>query len=130
MSDLASTAAQRSAPSLYDQLGGEPAIATVVDLFYDKVLGDPALAAYFTGVDLDRLKHHQRRFIAQALGAARPYTGRSLRKAHEHLSVTEEAFGRVVEHLAASLAEAGADESAIGTVAQLLTPLREHIVTA
>jgi len=130
MSDLASTAAHPSAPSLYDQLGGEPAIATVVDIFYDKALGDPALAAYFTGVDLDRLKRHQRRFIAQALGAARPYTGRSLRTAHEHLSITEDAFGRVVEHLAASLAEAGADESTIGTVAGILTPLREHIVTA
>src|SRR5438067_27876 len=76
-------------PSLFDQPGGEPAVAAVVDAFHDKVLGDPGLKPYFAGVDLDRLKQHQRRFTGQALGAQRPYSGRSMRKAHENLSLTE-----------------------------------------
>jgi hemoglobin len=117
-------------PSLFEQLGGEPAIAAVVDLFYDKVLGDPTLQPYFAGVDVDRLKQHQRRFIGQALGATRPYSGRSMRKAHEDLAITHAAFARVVEHLAAALAEAGVDEASIGAVANILVPLQEDIVTA
>jgi hemoglobin len=120
-----------SAPAtLFDRLGGEPAVAAVVDLFYARVLADGDLAPYFAGVDTDRLAQHQRRFIGQALGAARPYSGRSMRKAHAHLGITPAAFARVVEHLAAALAEAGADDAAIAEVAALLGPLEEEIVTA
>ncbi|WP_234543441.1 group I truncated hemoglobin [Streptomyces shenzhenensis] len=131
MTDItAGTPAPAATPTLFEQLGGEEAVGAVVDIFYDKVLSDPDLQPYFTGVDLDRLKQHQRRFIGQALGATRPYSGRSMRKAHEHLAVTEEAFGRVVTHLAGALTEAGVDEETIGTIAQTLLPLKEDIVTA
>jgi hemoglobin len=126
----AGTPAPAATPTLFEQLGGEEAVGAVVDLFYDKVLSDADLQPYFTGVDLDRLKQHQRRFIGQALGATRPYSGRSMRKAHEHLAVTEDAFGRVVTHLAGALAEAGVDEETIGTIAQRLLPLKQEIVTA
>lgn len=117
-------------PSLFERLGGEAAVAAVVDVFYDRVLGDPDLKPYFAEVDLDRLKQHQRRFVGQALGARRPYSGRSMREAHENLAITRSAFGRVVDHLAAALAAAGVDEAAIGAVAELLGPLQQDIVTA
>ncbi|MFD5316148.1 group 1 truncated hemoglobin [Streptomyces sp. NPDC127098] len=116
--------------TLYDRLGGETAVVAVVEIFYGKVLADEALAGYFDGVDVDRLKRHQSRFIGQALGAARPYSGRSMEKAHGHLAITDAAFDRVVGHLAASLAEAGVDEETIGVIAAKLGPLRADIVTA
>lgn len=124
-----SPAQHAASGSLFEQLGGEDAVAAVVDLFYGKVLADETLAGYFTGIDMDRLKLHQRRFIGQALGATRPYSGRSMRHAHEHLGLTNEDFDRVVAHLAASLAEAGVDEATIGTIAGKLAPLRADIVT-
>jgi truncated hemoglobin YjbI len=31
----------------------------VVDLFYDRVLNDPALAPFFEGVHMAKLKNHQ-----------------------------------------------------------------------
>ncbi|MHC3471435.1 group I truncated hemoglobin [Streptomyces sp. 7R007] len=131
MTDTTSgTPAPATAPTLFEQLGGEEAVGAVVDLFYDRVLGDPELRPYFDGVDLDRLKQHQRRFIGQALGATRPYSGRSMRKAHEHLAITDDAFGRVVTHLAGALTEAGVDEETIGTIAGTLLPLKQDIVTA
>lgn len=125
-----STPAPAATGSLFERLGGEDAVAAVVDLFYDRVLADPALSAYFTDVDLDRLKRHQRRFIGQALGAAHPYTGRSMRKAHAHLAITDAAFDRVVAHLAGALSEAGVAEETIGTIAEALLPLKPDIVTA
>ncbi|MFJ9723716.1 group 1 truncated hemoglobin [Streptomyces sp. NPDC101209] len=131
MTDTTSrTPAPTPSPTLFEQLGGEDAVGAVVDLFYARVLDDPDLRPYFTGVDLDRLKQHQRRFIGQALGATRPYSGRSMRKAHEHLAVTDDAFGKVVGHLAGALTEAGVDEATIGTIAEALLPLKADIVTA
>ncbi|MEK8169205.1 group 1 truncated hemoglobin [Streptomyces sp. M19] len=98
-------------------------------MFYARVLADPDLAGYFTGVDLNRLKRHQSLFIGQALGATRPYPGPSMRRVHQHLEISGIAFDQVVQHLTASLAEAGLDEATIGTVAEVLLPLRADIVT-
>jgi hemoglobin len=116
--------------SLYDRLGGEPAVTAVVDIFYDRVLADPALAEYFEGIDLPRLKAHQRRFIGQALGSETPYGGRTMAAAHAHLGVNAQDFDRVVGHLAASLTDAGVDAPTIQTVARRLVPLKDEIVTA
>jgi hemoglobin len=116
--------------SLFDRLGGETVVATVVDLFYDRVLADPALAGYFTGIDLTRLKEHQRRFVGQALGSEVPYAGRTMQVAHAELGINAADFDRVVDHLATSLADAGVDAPTIGTIADRLAPLKGEIVTA
>jgi len=57
--------------NIYDSIGGVPAVRAAVDDFYTRVLADARLATFFTGTDLDRLKAHQRAFIAAAsrLGA-------------------------------------------------------------
>ncbi|MCX9193599.1 group 1 truncated hemoglobin [Carbonactinospora thermoautotrophica] len=124
------TAVETASPTLFEQIGGEEAVAAVVDIFYGRVLADPDLTHYFEGIDMDRLKAHQRRFIGQALGASAPYSGRTMRAAHEKLGITNAAFDRVVDHLAASLAEAGVDEPTIARIAEAVLPLKADIVTA
>jgi hemoglobin len=119
-----------STDTIFERIGGEPAVAAVVDIFYAKVLADPDLAPYFVGIDVDRLKGHQRLFVGQALGATKPYTGRAMSAAHAGLGITAAAFGLVVGHLAASLAEAGVDDGTIGQIAGALAPLEPEIVTA
>ncbi|MEV3934568.1 group 1 truncated hemoglobin [Glycomyces sp. NPDC049804] len=118
-----------STTTIFEQIGGDAAVEAVVEIFYGKVLGDELLAGYFTAVDMDRLKRHQARFVAQALGGTRPYSGRSMASAHEGLDITAADFDRVVEHLAASLAEAGVDGDTIGAIAGRLAPLKGDIVT-
>jgi len=62
--------------SIYDSIGGAPAIRAAVDDFYARVLADARLAPFFTGTDLHRLKAHQRAFIAAAVGGPEIYAGR------------------------------------------------------
>ena len=40
--------------SIYDSIGGEPAVRAAVDDFYARLLADRQLAAFFTGTDLRR----------------------------------------------------------------------------
>ncbi|MBO0512777.1 group I truncated hemoglobin [Streptomyces beijiangensis] len=115
--------------TIYERIGGAPAVSAVVDLFYERVLGDPELSPYFTGADLGALKAHQRDFVGQALGATASYEGRAMREAHAPLAVRGEDFDRVVGHLAAALAEAGVDEATISTIGGALAPLKSDIVT-
>ena len=84
--------------SIFDQIGGEDAVGAAVDIFYDKVLDDPTLARYLDGVDMQRLREHQREFMTAALGGPDEYLGRSMRAAHSGLGITDAAFDAVIGH--------------------------------
>ena len=115
--------------SIYDAIGGPAAVGAAVDDFYVRVLGDPELKGFFAGTDLDRLRSHQRAFIAAALGGPELYEGRDLGAAHARLNLEDRHFDAVVGHLAATLASLGVPEETIGEIASALTPLRADIVT-
>ncbi|MFI6633757.1 group 1 truncated hemoglobin [Nonomuraea fuscirosea] len=114
--------------SIFDQIGGASAVSAVVDEFYQRVVADPALAGYFTGTDLDKLKAHQRSFVAAALGGPQEYRGRTMGEAHAGLAITAEAFDTVVGHLAGALTHCGVPPETITTIAGALAPLRDQIV--
>ena len=114
--------------SIYDSIGGAAAVSAAVDELYRRILGDPQLVGYFTGVDVERVKAHQRIFIAAALDGPGSYRGRPMREAHAGLHIRDSDFGRVVEHLAATLTSLGVADATITRIADLLGPLRTQIV--
>jgi hemoglobin len=119
-----------STPTLYDALGAEGGIRDAVDAFYSRVVADPDLAGFFAGTDMTRLRRHQVDMLVSATGGPRQYTGRDMAAAHQGLNITDAAFDKVVGHLGATLASAGADEDSIAAVVAALAPLRSSIVSA
>ncbi|MDE2337513.1 MAG: group 1 truncated hemoglobin [Alphaproteobacteria bacterium] len=93
--------------SLYERLGGETAVTAAVDIFYKKVLADPALKPFFEGVDMKRQARHQVNFMTYAFGGPNKYAGKGLRTAHARLvkekGLGEKHFGLVAGHLQATL---------------------------
>ena len=115
--------------SIYEEIGGAPALAAAVEDFYARVLADPDLAGYFEGVDLARLKAHQRSFMAAAIGGSEIYAGRPMKEAHAPLAITQAHFDRVVGHLVDTLTELSVPAEVIGEIGSNLIPLQEQIVT-
>ena len=91
--------------SLYERLGGERAIGSLVEAFYGRVLADPLLAPFFAGVETDCLRRMQREFFAAALGGPIGYTGRPLHVVHAGLGIRTRHLARFLEHLTAILAD-------------------------
>ncbi|ORB29924.1 group I truncated hemoglobin [Mycolicibacterium parafortuitum] len=116
--------------SIFDHIGGPPAVTAAVDDFYRRLVADPDLTHYFDGVAMNRLKTHQRSFIAAALGGPEPYLGRSMREAHSHLAITAEHFDRVVAHLADTLTDLGVGADIIEQIGAKLAPLKDEVVSA
>jgi hemoglobin len=116
--------------TIYDAIGGSAAVAATVDSFYERVLADPHLTHYFEGVDIRRLKGHQRGFIAAAIGGPELYTGRSMREAHAKLHIRPEHFDLVVGHLVDTMTSLNVPDSIIGQIGATLTPLRDEIAPA
>jgi hemoglobin len=116
--------------SIYDRIGGGPAVAAAVHDLYARTLGDRKLAHYFTDTDMARQKAHLRAFVAAALGGPQLYAGRDMHAAHARLGVTAAAFDAVVAHLVAALAGLGVPAATIEAIAETLAPLRAQIVAA
>ena len=115
--------------TLYDQIGGRTAIQTVVEEFYNRVLGDPKLKDFFSNTDMDKQRQHQVNFLSMALGGPNQYTGRTMQSAHSDLGITNNDFDAVAGHLVAALEWAGVEKEAISAVVDAVVPLKAHIVT-
>ena len=99
----ATAAAADSARSLYDRLGGQSAIAAVVDSFAARVAADDRINKKFAKSDLGRVKSMLVQQICAQTGGPCTYTGRSMKEAHLNMGVTEGEFDALVEDLVATL---------------------------
>lgn len=115
--------------SIFEAIGGEPALTAVVDDFYVRVLADPQLAGFFAGANMPKLKGRQVEFFAAALGGPDFYQGTSMRQAHAGRGISQADFDKVAAHLTAALAGAGVPGETVAQIAAAVTPLAPEIVS-
>ena len=115
--------------SIYEAIGGEPALVAVVDDFYVRVLDDPQLAGFFAGANMPKLKGKQVEFFAAALGGPDIYQGGTMRQVHAGRGISQADFDKVAFHLTAALAAAGVPAETIGAIASAIVPLADDIVS-
>ena len=89
--------------SLYDRLGGKPAITAVVDDFVGNVAADPRINGHFASTNVPRLKAMLVDQVCQATGGPCQYTGRDMKSAHAGMRITDAEFNALVEDLVMSL---------------------------
>jgi hemoglobin len=115
--------------SLYDDLGGAPAVEAAVDIFYRKVLSDERISHFFEGVDMERQAAKQKGFLTMVFGGPNNYTGKDMRTGHAHLvGLNDGHVDAVIENLAATLRELGVGEDRIAQVAAIANSVRDDVL--
>ncbi len=115
--------------ALYEKVGGEEAIAKVVDYFYNElVLKDETVKHFFDNTDMEKQRRHQTKFISFALGGPNQYSGQSMAKAHEGMNLQPEHFQAIANHLHDALAHFGVDEKDIDTALSKVATLKDDIL--
>lgn len=114
--------------TVYDRLGGEAAVAALLEGLYVRALADPLFTPFFEKIDIGRLKAHQFAFISQAVGGPQQYSGPSLVEAHARLRIEQRHFDAFVGHLRDALQEIGAADDVTAEVMSQVTPLSGIIV--
>jgi hemoglobin len=106
-----------SSTTLFDQMGGEPALRAVIDRFIDRVFDDMMIGFFFQNANTSRqrVKAKEYEFAARHLGAEVPYTGKSIREAHAPHPIMGGQFNRRLQILRETLEEMHVPE-----------PVREH----
>lgn len=115
-------------PSLYEKIGGEAAVNAAVDLFYKKVLADERINQFFDTVDMEGQHAKQKAFLTMVFGGPNSYTGKDMREAHKHMSLTEEHFNAVAENLVGTLKELGVAEEDINSIVEIALSVKDDVL--
>ena len=100
----ADTVAKAAAPrSLFDRLGGQPAVTAVVDSFVAIVAKDDRINKKFAKSDVARVKRMLVDQVCAQTGGPCTYTGLPMKEAHRNMGVTEGEFNALVEDLTKTL---------------------------
>ncbi|MCG3159950.1 MAG: hypothetical protein JMDDDDMK_00976 [Acidobacteria bacterium] len=127
----AAHAAPSAAPktgSLYDRLGGMPAISAVVDEFAGNVLADNRINKKFARSDATRLVTNLKDFVCNATGGPCQYNGLDMKTAHKHMRVTTGEFNALVEDLVKALDKFNVGEREKSDLLGALAGLKGDIV--
>jgi hemoglobin len=114
--------------SLYDRLGGTPAITAVVDQFVTNVAGDARINGRFATTDIPRLKKHLVDQVCSASGGPCTYAGRDMKTTHVGMQITTADFNALVEDLVAALDKFKVPEKEKKELLALLGPMKKDIV--
>ncbi len=117
--------------SLYESLGGQPAVDAAVESFYRKVLVDERIAHFFDDADMDRQIAKQKAFLTMVFGGPANYTGLDMRRGHAHLvarGLNDSHVDAVIELLGETLRELGVNEAAIAQVAGIAESVRDDVL--
>jgi hemoglobin len=114
--------------SLYERLGGKPAITAVVDDFVARVAADSRINGRFANANIPRLKMNLVDQICSASGGPCTYTGRDMRTAHVGMGITNADFDALVGDLVAALNKFKVPEREKNELLSVLGPMRKDIV--
>jgi len=122
-------AAQMMRPSLYERLGGTPAITAVVDDFIGNVAADRRINRFFAHTDIAHLKFLLVQQICQGTGGPCLYPGRDMRTAHAGLGIRGRHFNALVQDLGKSLNKLKVPPREQKELVAILAPMKRDIVT-
>jgi hemoglobin len=128
MTAFSVTALAQDSRSLYERLGGQPAIAAVVDEFAGIVLKDDRLNKKFSKSDPTRLVTNLKAFVCSATGGPCAYGGRDMKTSHKGMGVTAGEFNALVEDLVKALDKFKVPEREKNELLGALGPLKGDIV--
>jgi hemoglobin len=117
-----------STRSLFERLGGQPAINAVVDDFATNVLNDPRINKKFAKSDAPRLLANLKDFVCFATNGPCQYKGLSMKESHKNMGTTAGEFGALVEDLVKTLNKFGVKEAEQRELLGALAGLKGDIV--
>ena len=113
--------------TLYERLGGKPAIEAVVGDFLAKVGSDSRVRHQPRPERVPALKILLTDLVCEATGGPCTYTGRDMKSAHAGMGITGAEFDAIVDDLVRTLNEYKVPEREKSDLLALLGPMRRDI---
>ena len=122
------SAGARADKTLYESMGGEPALRTAVEHFADLVQTDDRINFTFAEADMSKFKKLIFEQLCNLSGGPCKYTGRDMRTSHVKLNINNAEFNALAEDLYIALDRAGIPYRLQNKLMALLAPMQHEIV--
>ena len=120
--------------SQWERVGGAPAVAVVLDRFYEGVLAEPQLAGFFDAVAVDDVKPHLAEVLKVVLGGPGARTDIDLEQyltsAHSGLGVSASDYALTGEVLIETLGEFEVPQDIVATIVAALETVAPFVISA
>lgn len=104
---LTACSSRTPAPTLYDELGGEAAIANIVENFILEIARDERVIDHFEVSNVQRFRVMMNQHLCLVADGPCAYEGDSMIDTHAGMGVTEADFNAIVEDMMAAMDKAG-----------------------
>jgi hemoglobin len=125
--------------SLYDRLGGKPAITAVVDDFVGRAAANPKVNFTRKGIpgaewqatpeNVEHLKQGLVDFITVATGGPNVYKGKDMKEVHKNMQITDAEFDAIASDLKAALDDKKVPADLQKELLDIVGTTRSQIVT-
>lgn len=114
--------------SLYQRLGGLPAIQAVINQFVSNVAADPRINHFFAHTNIPVFKQALVNQVCQVTGGPCVYTGPPMMVVHHGMNITNADFDALVGDLVAAMNQLNVPQADQQQLLAILGPLRSQIV--
>jgi hemoglobin len=113
---------------LYENIGGQIGIETIVDTFIKKIPGDKDILPYFAKSSVSHFRKGFITHLCDSIGGPCDYKGDSMSDIHTGMNINEKDFNRIVELLISAMEESGISFQNQNRILKTLTPSRSDII--
>jgi hemoglobin len=124
----AASPASHAQETLYNQIGGEPAMKAVVEEMMLIMESDPRINFTFAETDIPKFKQLLFEQLCNLTGGPCKYTGRSMEESHRKLKVNNAMFNALAEDLYLAFDRVGVPYRLQNKVVAMLAPMQRDIV--
>lgn len=125
---LRAQSAPAADPSLYQALGGQPALARLTDDFLQRLLQDPRMHPFFKDVNQAQFKSGLAAQLCEVSGGPCRYKGPDMASAHSNIDVTRADFNALVEVLQQSMDAQGIAFATQNRLLARLAPMHRDVI--
>lgn len=122
------TAANAADPSLFDRLGGKPALQAVVGELWNNVAADARINARFAKTKPEAFGAQLVDFLCEASGGPCKYKGKDMSAAHQGMHLSEGDFNALAEDTVKALDKFKVPAKEKGEVMGLLASLKGAVI--
>ena len=114
--------------TLYERVGGRPAITAIVDDAIANIAADPRINQRFGSANAQHLKNNLIDLLCQRAGGPCVYAGRNMADAHDGMHIRNDEFDALVQDIAKSLDKFKVPAADRDEALRILNQMRSAIV--
>lgn len=115
-------------PTLYERLGEQDGITTIVDNLLFEIGSNDTLLPFFAETDIDRFREKLIEQLCQVSDGPCDYTGDSMAQVHAGMELNDSHFNALVTDLVVAMDEAGVPTGAQNDLLARLVPMYDEVM--